>query len=226
MIKAVSFDLDGTLADEKFDNMVWLEELPRLFAEKHKLSFQDAQDKVFSQYYRAQYIEKLKLDEWTDVSYWMERLELGGWKKLIDNLKKQVFVFPDAVETLQMLHKKYKLIIISNANDRFLNIKLEAEGLKQYFDFIYSAPSRFGMRKSKPVFENILQELKLKPEEVVHIGDDHDGDYLTPKEIGIHAFHLLRDRKQQGPQEIQSLTELPGKIEELTQRTSNKRTSS
>ena len=148
----------------------------------------------------------------------MDRLALGGWEKLLDGLKKHVFVFPDVIGTLEALHKKYKLIIISNANDRFLNIKLEAEGLKQYFDCIYSAPSKFGMRKSKPVFEKILEELKLKPEEVVHVGDDHDGDYLTPTEIGMHAFHLLRGRKRTGEYEIQSLRELPKKIEEIHNR--------
>lgn len=214
MIKAISFDLDGTLVDRAFDDAVWLEEIPKMYAEKHKIPFKDAQDKVFANYYRGQYIEELPFEEWTNIEYWMKRFGLGDWKKLVTRLKKHVFVYDDVYAALASLHKKYKLIVVSNAHENFLQVKLEAEKLKEHFDHIYSCPSEFGLKKSKPVFQKILQRLKLKPEEIVHVGDDHDGDYLTPRELGMRAFHLLRGRKRTGKYEITSLKGLSDKIKQ------------
>jgi len=216
MIKTISFDLDGTLADEKFDDMIWWQEIPRMYAEKHKISFKDAQDKIFAAYYRAEWIDKIKWYQWTDIEYWMKTHQLGDWKELITRFKSRIGVFDDVVSTLKQLRKKYRLLIISNANQKFLEVKLDALGLKKHFDYIFSAPSHFGIRKSKPVFKKILTELKLKPHELVHVGDDHDGDYLTPQELGIHSFHLLRGRKRKGKHELTSLRQLPESLKELS----------
>ncbi len=216
MIKAISFDLDGTLADEKFDDFIWWQEIPKLYAEKHKLSFENAQDKILASFYRGEWIEKIPWNQWTDIEYWMNKHQLGDWKPLLENAKKHVGVFDDVTETLKTLHKKHKLVIISNANQKFLNAKLDVLGLRKYFDTAYSCPSHFGIRKSKPVFQKILEELKLKPHELAHVGDDHDGDYLTPHELEINAFHLMRGRKRTGKHEITSLSELPDKIKELS----------
>ncbi len=215
MIKAISFDLDGTLSDEAFDRAVWHEEIPRLYAEKQKISIERAKEKVYSIYYIALDIEKEK--KWTDIEYWMNKLELGDWKPLVERLKNKVFVYDDVYKTLEELSKKYPLIIVSNANEKFLHVKLDAQKLKEYFKHIFSAPSHFGIpRKNKAVYLEILKKLKLKPEEVVHVGDDHELDYAVPTEIGMHAFHLLRGRKREGKHEITSLHELPQKIKELS----------
>lgn len=214
MIKIVSFDLDGTLADEKFDDFIWWQDIPKMYSEKHKIPFQDAQDKVMAEYYRAQWVHKLKWDQWTDIEYWMKHFKLGDWKELLERAKHHVGIFDDVEDTLKTLHKKYKLMVVSNANQKFLELKLTALGLKKYFDHIFSCPSHFGIRKSKPVFQKIIEELKLKPEQIVHVGDDHDGDYLTPKELSIHSFHIIRDINRKG-NHIQTLKELPEKIKEL-----------
>ncbi|MBW2970466.1 HAD family hydrolase [Candidatus Woesearchaeota archaeon] len=214
MIKAISFDLDGTLASDSFDRAVWHEELPRLYAKKHNLTLEQAKEKVYSTYYVALDIEKEK--RWTDISYWMDRLELGDWKPLVERLKNKVFVYDDVYDVLDELHKKYRLIIISNAEEKFLNIKLEAEKLKKYFDCIFSAPSHFGIaRKNKAAFLEIIKKLKLKPEEIVHVGDDHELDYLVPSELSMHAFHLIRGSKRKG-KHISTLHELPEKIKGLS----------
>jgi len=215
MIKAVSFDLDGTLADDTFDRLIWHEEIPRLYAEKNRIGLERAKEKVFATYYIALDIERQK--EWTDIGYWMGRFGLGEWKLLVKRLKNKIFVYDDVYPVLKELSRKYPLIIVSNASSKFLNVKLEAQKLKGYFKHIFSSPSHFGIqRKNKEVYNAILKQLKLKPSEVVHVGDDHELDYNVPTELGMHAFHLLRGRKRTGKHEITSLSELPEKIKELS----------
>ena len=215
MIKAISFDLDGTLVDEKFDTLIWDEEIPRLYAEKHHVDLERAKDKVYADYYRALYKEKET--RWKDIEYWMERLKLGDWKQLVERFKHAVLVYPDVIPMLTELKKHYTLIVVSGADEKFLNVKMDAVRLKRYFDHIFSAPSHFHVaEKSAKMFLAILQKLKLNPEELVHVGDLHEHDYLVPQQIGIHAFHILRGRKRAGEHELTSLTELPEKIKKLS----------
>ena len=49
-IQVVSFDLDGTLTDSSFANSVWLEEIPKLYAIKNKISINLAKREVFNNY--------------------------------------------------------------------------------------------------------------------------------------------------------------------------------
>ena len=42
----ISFDLDGTLFDNRFVDSMWLEEIPRLYSVKRRVSFDDARRPV------------------------------------------------------------------------------------------------------------------------------------------------------------------------------------
>lgn len=211
MIRFVSFDLDGTLADDSFDKKVWHEEIPKLYANKNNLSLDEAKKSVFSEYYKALYIERI--DSWTDIEYWFNRLELKGWKKLIDEMKKYVFLYKDTKEILEYLKDKYELIIVSNSEEKFLNFKLEAEGIKDYFSHIFSAPSRFNLTKQTPkTYQKVLKVLKAEPDEVVHIGDDFFMDYEIPVQVGIKSYHLRRDITPENDNQIRFLIDLKWKL--------------
>lgn len=207
MIKYISFDLDGTLADDKFDSLIWCEEIPRLYAKKKNLTLKAAKQYVFATYFEAKYIENVP--RWTDIAYWFSRFGLKDYNALINDMKKHICVYPDTVKTLEYLSKKYKLIVVSAAERKFLNAKLEAEGLSKYFCKVYSSTSDFNsQKKTEEMYSKILKKLKVKPEEVVHIGDDLLGDYEAPTKVGIKAYHLVRSNKMKSQHTIHSLREL------------------
>jgi len=207
MIKYISFDLDGTLADDTFDKLIWHEEVPKLYAAKHGMSLDNAKLHVYAEYYRALDIERVKT--WTDIGYWFGRFGLQDWQQLVKDMKKHVFLYDDTIDALEYLSKKYKLIIVSNAGQKFLDVKLEAEGLRKHFDCIFSAPDTFGVpRKNKVMFQKILDKLGVKPDEIVHIGDDHELDYEVPTALGIKSYHLVRSRSMKDKHIIHSLSEL------------------
>lgn len=191
MTKYIGFDLDGTLATLDFDERIWLEEIPKLYAEKNNLELKEAKDKLYATYFRSWMIEKVK--DWTDIEYWFDRLGLDDWQKLIEDMKDEIYLYDDAIPALEKLKEDYKLIIITNSNRKFLNIKIESEGLEGYFDKIYSVNSDLGYSVKEPqVYQEICDELGIHPTEMIYIGDDYIRDYMIPSSVGINAYYLDR----------------------------------
>ncbi|MCC7570857.1 HAD family hydrolase [Candidatus Micrarchaeota archaeon] len=207
MIKYVSFDLDGTLADETFDHLMWNVEMPNLYAQTHNIDVKRAEEIVFAEYYKALYIEKI--ENWVEVDYWFKRLKINDWQSMINNLKKHVSVYDDTFEILDYLKTKYKLIIVSSSNEQFIDIKLKSQGLAPYFENVFSSSSMYGKnKKDRSVFEDVLNQLKIKPSEMVHIGDSPFHDHSEPSTLGITSYLIDRTKKKKGDYVIYSLREL------------------
>jgi putative hydrolase of the HAD superfamily len=71
-IKVISFDLDGTLFDNRFVDSVWLEEIPRLYSVKKRVPIDDARKAVKGEYDK---VGKERL-EWYDLNYWIRKFDL------------------------------------------------------------------------------------------------------------------------------------------------------
>ncbi|MFH1511690.1 MAG: hypothetical protein ABIF10_08425 [Candidatus Woesearchaeota archaeon] len=64
------------------------------------------------------------------------------------------------------------------------------------------------MKKDEVVYKKILDILKITPSEMVHVGDSMKYDYEIPTKLGIKAFIIDRQGKEEGEQVIRSLYEL------------------
>lgn len=49
-----------------------------------------------------------------------------------------------------------------------------------------------GTGKGRDLFGVVMQTLGLRPDEIVHLGDNERADYLAPQRAGIFAYHLLQ----------------------------------
>ena len=136
MIKLISFDLDGTLVSEDIDDWLWNEEIPKLYAEKKGISFEEGKKEVFAKYYEELHIKKNK--DWFNVEFWFELfdLDMSSFEK---DFKEKVKILPDVIDILNYLKDKYRLIIISNAGHQFMTKKLNLTNLNFYFENIFSA---------------------------------------------------------------------------------------
>lgn len=50
--------------------------------------------------------------------------------------------------------------------------------------------SEFGVGKCDGLFKRVLAELKVRPEAILHVGDNYRADYAAPAPLGIHSVHL------------------------------------
>jgi HAD superfamily hydrolase (TIGR01549 family) len=184
MIKIISFDIDKTLITGEFDDKVWNEDLPLFYSKKNNISFEEAKNFVFEKYK-----EYKGINEWTSIPFWFNKFGLDNWEKLLmDNLH-HIKLNEGVLEILEKLHKKYKLIIVTQNPKEFFEKKLI--NIEHYFDEIYSSTYHYNqLNKDKKVYLDILKKLNVKANEIIHIGDDLEFDYNAPKSVGIKAILL------------------------------------
>lgn len=211
MIDLISFDLDGTLVDKSFAVEVWLEEIPRIYAEKWKIPFEEARNVIKREY---DSVGDGKL-EWYDLGYWLRRFDLRvKFRELFERCKPAIRTYPEVPETLKDLKGEgFRLVVLTNAPREFALFQLEATGIKKYFDRIFSSFSDFGkVKRSKETYSRVLEICGVSIPQAVHVGDHFEHDYLVPRELGMLAFYLDRSGKTHGRFILRDLSELKGRI--------------
>lgn len=205
-IKIISFDLDGTLVKSTYANSVWLEGVPKLYAKEKNLPLEQVKEYVYQEYFKVGENKK----EWYDIDWWFKHFKLkGSWRELLDKYRFAVEIYPDTIKTIKKLSKKYDLIIISNAKKEFIEIQIEETKIKNYFSYIFSSLSDFNIVKKKPkVYKEICDKLKIKTDEIIHVGDSFEFDFESPQKIGIKSYNIDRQKTQKGEHIIYSLFDL------------------
>ncbi len=177
-------DMDGTLLDRHFDDYFWEEYVPKTYAELNNLSYEKAKKKLLAMYKK----EEQTLN-WTDVLYWTDRLGLDI-VALKEGLRKQVRVHPGVEPFLLFLRdENIKVILVTNAHPRTVQIKLEQTLLLPYFDTILTS-KEIGMPKEEVGFwrdaEKVLQFDRARSILV----DDNENVLLAAHTYGIkHLLH-------------------------------------
>jgi len=204
----ISFDLDGTLVDYSYADSVWCEGVPRIYAEGKKIGFDEAKKYVMNEYMK---VGERKI-EWYNIKYWFAHFGLKtDWKFLLKEYESRINVYPEVKNVLSELEKKHRLIISSNAAREFVDVM--AKKIGNYFEKSFSSTSDFRLVKKTPEFYlRLLESLKIQKDEIIHVGDHYEFDYLVPKSIGIKSFYVDRNKTKKGKDVIKDLNELMDKI--------------
>jgi putative hydrolase of the HAD superfamily len=210
-IKSIVFDLYGTLIDIETDESK--EEIYRTIA--HYLTYHGVylhRWEVRERYYRIMKQQKeVRGEEYPEIdveAIWNEflmqegiRSELirGQLAKVIAHIYRAISrhrlqLYPDVKRVLNELQAKYRLALISDAQSCFALPEIRAVGLEGYFDPVVIS-SHYGFRKPDPrLFQRSLDKLKLKPAEVIWVGNDMFRDIHGAKQVGIKSIFIDSDQ--------------------------------
>jgi putative hydrolase of the HAD superfamily len=122
--------------------------------------------------------------------------------------RQRVTLFEDAQPSLEFLGARFPLVTISNGNADIARV-----GLGAYFRATISA-REFGVGKPDPrIFHAAAGAIELKPEDILHVGDDATLDALGAINAGMQAAWVNRSdhlwpHEQEPHVTLGSLTEL------------------
>jgi putative hydrolase of the HAD superfamily len=135
-------------------------------------------DRVLDQV--APSLSEFDRDNFFEVAY-EHFAEAGVWE-----------LYPEVVNTLEKLRPRFLLAVISNFDGR-LRFILRHLGISEFFAHVFVS-SEIGADKPDPeIFRRALKLIDLKPNEVVHVGDDSERDWKAAAEAGLRIFRLDRE---------------------------------
>jgi HAD superfamily hydrolase (TIGR01493 family) len=216
MKKVISFDLDGTLVNAGYGDMVWNHGIPSEYSKKYNIPFHEAKALIRRQYESVGDGDLL----WYEIDYWIEKFRIPvSSEELLKRYESHIEPLPCAGEVLKELGQRYILIIASNAARCFVEKELDYTGFRHHFSHTISATTDYRMvKKEERFYKRVCETLHTEPAEVVHVGDHPIFDYDTPSGLGIESYCLVSDGADDsdgilhlnGRRTIKSLSELLG----------------
>ena len=189
MIKAVLFDLDGTLLDrdasvERFIN-----------SQYERLN--ESVGHILKEKYVSRFIE---LDcrgyVWKDKVYQQMVAEFNitglTWEQLlqdyVNHFKEYCVPFPNLHKMLTTLaNQSIVLGIISNGKEQFQMDNIMALGIENYFETILISEKE-GIKKPDPrIFKKALEQLNISANECIFVGDHPENDVKASQDVGMLA---------------------------------------
>jgi putative hydrolase of the HAD superfamily len=102
-------------------------------------------------------------------------------------------LYPEVAGVLEQLQPRFQLAVISNFDGR-LRFILQRLGISKFFADIFIS-SEIGADKPDPeIFRRALKLIDLKPNEVLHVGDDPERDWEAASAAGLSTFRLDRPK--------------------------------
>lgn len=210
-IKAITFDLWGTLLDNNIK-----------YNKYHELLSQYIIDKFGLNYFQNMFVENMNKEQFLqDVLVLFGKEEMKIADKLLKKQTKDFSIFSD-VKKIFELKKKYniKIGIISNASFRTFELLKNIKEIKKFDSIVISYEYEI-KKPNKKIFEISAKKLQVPLDNIIHIGDNYIDDFDGPKKQGIKT--ILLDRHNGYPEiknriksfnEIKNILDLENKIQE------------
>lgn len=199
--KVVSFDLFLTLVNvnEKIDD-IWNEVLPHTCSKQQALAYAN---ELFKEYSIIMKDEMMK-DEFISMRNIFEKCSASMISRthlsiesnsLVEALIKAHYsapVYKEVAEVLNYLKKKYRLIISSDSDCEMCNNTLLRYGI----DRIYTSEElqTYKSNLKRNFFAEIIRQLNVNPDEIVHIGDSQS-DLIAAYKSNIDFIWINRENR-------------------------------
>ncbi|WP_440054674.1 HAD-IA family hydrolase [Pseudoalteromonas sp. T1lg65] len=197
-IKAISFDLDDTLYDNR---PVIIAAVAAMNNHLLKHPAWQSQGEAFWSFCRNT-VATQQPNLCEDVTKWRQHALLFGFQQLgFDDRQSQQFakeayqafaearshivVTDDVIALLGKLRQRYKLVALTNGN-----VEVEKFNLAGQFDLVLKAGIDGRAKPHPEMYHRACQQLQLAPEQLLHVGDSLDTDVQGAHRAGCASVWL------------------------------------
>jgi len=191
MVKAIIFDLQGTLVENgvfpsPLKQVMYILRIDAPFSD-FVMRFEHAFMTTSHESLKDAFINVCEEFHVIPKEYIIDKL-VGLWNKN----KLLAKIYPDVLSTLDSLKGKYKLILVANI-DCFSKEIIDRFNLREYFDIIVLSCETGILKNEKEFYNKVVDTYDLLPEDVILVGDSMDSDISIAHDLGIKG--ILVDRK-------------------------------
>lgn len=217
-IKSIIFDLDDTLYPQLEYTRHCLHATVNYISDisgENKGVIKDKLDEVLEKNgieYKFIFNDLFKEINFAGMSHLKEILELF-WA-----CKPEIKVFDGVLDVLTQLKKQYRLVILTDGHVHIQEQKIDTLGIKDFFEYVLITDS-LGVEYRKPSpagYEKLLEDMNIKPQDCIYVGNDPRKDFLACKELGIKTVrirqgdykNLTLDKMHEADYEIDDIRDL------------------
>jgi putative hydrolase of the HAD superfamily len=186
-------DMDGTLLDLGFDNWMWTQFIPLLYARLHGMEEEAARTMLFAKFRSLEG----RLD-WYCLDHWSEFLGLDV-AALHREMNDRIGYLPGARAFLETVAgHDLRLVMVTNSHRETLAIKTEVTGVAEFFDEIYTSHD-IGHPKEDQPFWAALQEAEGFDSRRTLFIDDNLAVLRSARTFGIGMLLQILCPERDGP---------------------------
>ncbi len=133
-------------------------------------------------------------------------------RRAIDDLGRRP-PFPETQEALSAVQERWRIAMLSNSDDRFLNPMVRRLGFS--FEAVLSSEEARCYKPRPELFQEMLGRLGVAPEEAVYVGDRQLEDVQGAGQVGMKTVWINRSGEALDPKlprpdhQVKNLLEIP-----------------
>jgi len=200
--KAIIFDLDSCLAAaDEVGQQLFALAFAAIRAANNGTVSEEKLEAAFSECWRVAF------DAVADKYGFTEAMRSAGWREFHrTEVTTPMRGYGDLEELKELPVQKF---LVTSGFRRLQESKVNALGFAGWFAAIYiDAIDEPDRRGKKAIFEDILVSHRLRPDEVLVVGDNGDSEIAAGNELGMRAIQLIRagvPRSERAGQHIRGL---------------------
>ena len=215
-IKALLFDLDDTLYEEKQFVKSGFIKVAEFIEDKFKINKKDFYKILIDIYNHGSRgnIFNLALER-VNVAY--EEDIIQSMVKIYREHNPKIRLAEDIKSLIIKLKEIYSLGIVTDGYFEVQKKKVQALKLEELFDSIIYT-DKYGREYWKPNvfgYELALKDLQVSPEEAIYIGDNPHKDFIGAKRLGIVTIRILQEGREHSNVRLDKDHEADYEIREL-----------